>query len=76
MCNLLLVFSKYEKELVDCHQFNFHGYYAGQKIKNIHIGKDRNINLEVDNIYLLWTQMITINKGILGLKLIKYKKIS
>ncbi|MDO9183508.1 MAG: hypothetical protein Q7U04_13925 [Bacteriovorax sp.] len=61
------------------YKFHFKGYYAGEKIKEIHLYKSKR-ELEMEHLskgddYLLWVKSKRVYQEILEVELIKYKKI-
>ena len=59
------------------YRFHFRGFYAGEKIKSIHLflNNDENEQLSKGDDYLLWVRRKRILGEILEVDLIKYKKI-
>ena len=57
------------------YQFHFKGYYAGSKIKAIHLYPGGSENLSKGVAYLLWVKRKRIYGEILEVNLIKFKKI-
>lgn len=61
------------------YRFHFKGYYAGEKIKVIHlyISKSNQLSeqLSKGDDYLLWVKRKQVNQEVLEVELIKYKKI-
>jgi hypothetical protein len=61
------------------YRFHFKGYYAGEKIKVIHLFSDQ-FNLLPEQLskgddYLLWVKRKRVYLEVLEVELIKYKKI-
>jgi hypothetical protein len=61
------------------YRFHFKGYYAGEKIKVIHLFSDQfNLlpkQLSKGDDYLLWVKRKRVYLEVLEVELIKYKKI-
>ena len=57
--------------------FHFRGYYAGEKIKMIHLYSKQNQpqQLSKGDDYLLWVKRRRVYQEVLEVELIKYKKI-
>ena len=82
MQGLILVISrcvskrKSVKGEVSYYRFHFKGFYAGEKIKGIHVfSNNKDENLSKGDDYLLWVQGKKINKEVLEVNVVKYKKI-
>ena len=58
------------------YRFHFKGFYAGEKIKIIHLypGRDEE-KLSKGDDYLLWVRKKRVNHEVLEVDLIKFKKI-
>ncbi|MBC7540398.1 MAG: hypothetical protein H7281_16360 [Bacteriovorax sp.] len=67
------------KEEKSFYRFHFKGYYAGEKIKMIHLYSSKfdpkNEQLSKGDDYLLWVKRKRVNQEVLEVELIKYKKI-
>jgi hypothetical protein len=63
------------------YRFHFRGFYAGEKIKVIHLFLNENLNGKQDeqlskgDDYLLWVRKKRIFEETLEVELIRYKKI-
>lgn len=57
-------------------KFHFRGFYAGEKIKLIHLYSSRTEELSKGEDYLLWVKRKRVYQAILEVDLIKAKKIS
>lgn len=58
------------------YRFHFKGYYAGERIKMIHLypfGPEENLSKGDD--YLLWVRKLRVHQEILEVEMISYKKI-
>lgn len=83
MQELILVISrcvskrKSTKEEKSYYRFHFVGYYAGEKIKSIHLyPAPQSEHLSKGDDYLLWVKRRRVHREVLEVELIKYKKIS
>lgn len=86
MQELILVISrcaskrKNTKSAGDFQRFHFKGYYAGEKIKEIHLYLQKfdvlPEQLSKGDNYLLWVKRKRVYQEILEVELIKHKKIS
>lgn len=65
-----------EKNKFNHSRFHFKGYYLGQKIVNIDVQQSNGRPLEIDEDYLLWIKVLSIEKGLLKALAVKAKKIT